>query len=300
MECRLLSIHLLTMPKKTSIDWGEVAGKLDRAPDDFLRIASKSWKSRLGKKKLQKSQRSAQDEHYDSIRKDAQQQEVWKEAHESVNEELLFSGEFTDKGEYLRLLQRVKLVKRTAKQIHIVAAYTLYSTTVIQGDEPVAWSKSPDGDLFGNFYRDWKPVIRYRLLRISRAKLYVSSGINSFEGTETTLNNGVSIKEWRRLCGMCLFSNEQEYAEWHLTRYEGKHKKSGVTNTNTCDLKTRNTDPYVLLGLPPNTSQAEIKAAYKRMAMKHHPDRGGDSVAFHKIKTAYNSLNGVVNKMNSS
>jgi DnaJ-class molecular chaperone len=33
------------------------------------------------------------------------------------------------------------------------------------------------------------------------------------------------------------------------------------------------------------------------MAMKHHPDRGGNATEFHKIKTAYNSLNGNHEKM---
>ena len=33
-----------------------------------------------------------------------------------------------------------------------------------------------------------------------------------------------------------------------------------------------------------------ITAAYKRMALKHHPDKGGDPAMFRLVKSAYDSL----------
>lgn len=45
-----------------------------------------------------------------------------------------------------------------------------------------------------------------------------------------------------------------------------------------------------VLGVPPTATQEEIKAAYRRLAMKHHPDRGGSADEFQKIKTAYEQL----------
>ena len=49
-------------------------------------------------------------------------------------------------------------------------------------------------------------------------------------------------------------------------------------------------DYYSTLGLKRGASDAEIKKAYRSMAMKHHPDRGGDQAKFKEISTAYDYL----------
>lgn len=47
---------------------------------------------------------------------------------------------------------------------------------------------------------------------------------------------------------------------------------------------------YETLGLQPNCSQADIKKTYRALAMKHHPDRGGDEKKFKEIEEAYRTL----------
>lgn len=49
-------------------------------------------------------------------------------------------------------------------------------------------------------------------------------------------------------------------------------------------------DHYSTLGVNKNASADEIKKAYRSLAMKHHPDRGGDQVKFQKIQEAYDTL----------
>lgn len=46
-------------------------------------------------------------------------------------------------------------------------------------------------------------------------------------------------------------------------------------------------DYYQILGVDKTSSQDDIKRAYRKLAMKHHPDRGGDDVEFKKINEAY-------------
>ena len=49
-------------------------------------------------------------------------------------------------------------------------------------------------------------------------------------------------------------------------------------------------DYYATLGLKRGASDAEIKKAYRSLAMKHHPDRGGDEKKFKEISQAYDFL----------
>jgi len=49
-------------------------------------------------------------------------------------------------------------------------------------------------------------------------------------------------------------------------------------------------NPYEILGVQPSATDAEIKQAYRKLAMKHHPDRGGDEEQFKKISDAYNLI----------
>ncbi len=49
-------------------------------------------------------------------------------------------------------------------------------------------------------------------------------------------------------------------------------------------------DYYQTLGVDRNSSQEDIKRAYRSLASKHHPDKGGDTVRFQEIQAAYATL----------
>jgi curved DNA-binding protein len=49
-------------------------------------------------------------------------------------------------------------------------------------------------------------------------------------------------------------------------------------------------DPYHTLGVERGASADDIKQAYRRLAARHHPDRGGDTARFQEIQQAYDAL----------
>lgn len=50
------------------------------------------------------------------------------------------------------------------------------------------------------------------------------------------------------------------------------------------------TDPYSILGVNKKSSDKEIKSAYRKLAMEHHPDKGGDQKRFQEITEAFEQI----------
>jgi DnaJ-class molecular chaperone len=49
-------------------------------------------------------------------------------------------------------------------------------------------------------------------------------------------------------------------------------------------------NPHSILGVKLTATWSEIKAAYRKLVMIHHPDKGGDAATFRKIQGAYEVL----------
>jgi hypothetical protein len=49
-------------------------------------------------------------------------------------------------------------------------------------------------------------------------------------------------------------------------------------------------EAYRVLGLPPEATAAQVKAAYRRLVADAHPDRGGEAAEFIRIRAAYEIL----------
>lgn len=48
--------------------------------------------------------------------------------------------------------------------------------------------------------------------------------------------------------------------------------------------------PYKILGVPSDATADDIKKAYRKAALKHHPDKGGDEENFKEVSKAYETL----------
>lgn len=47
---------------------------------------------------------------------------------------------------------------------------------------------------------------------------------------------------------------------------------------------------YTILGVEKSASEKEVKTAFRALAHKHHPDKGGDEKKFKEINEAYQTL----------
>lgn len=86
--------------------------------------------------------------------------------------------------------------------------------------------------------------------------------------------------------------------EYQQTSYQADSNATHETYENQyepaqeCNQKS-NDDYYEILGLKPGASQDEIKAAYRKLSKKYHPDvndAANASVVFRLINEAYNAL----------
>ena len=74
-----------------------------------------------------------------------------------------------------------------------------------------------------------------------------------------------------------------------LSQLAGRRIRPGLIRPG-CRLLATSYDPHQLLGVKPGASPKELKAAYRKQAMKYHPDRGGDPDKFKQISEAYSRL----------
>lgn len=57
-------------------------------------------------------------------------------------------------------------------------------------------------------------------------------------------------------------------------------------------------NPFEIIGVSEDASEREIKKAYRKLSMIHHPDKGGDEATFQQLSAAYRALTDPVSREN--
>lgn len=56
--------------------------------------------------------------------------------------------------------------------------------------------------------------------------------------------------------------------------------------------------PHEVLGVPPDATREEVRAAYRKLAARHHPDRtGGNPDEFYRATVAHDTMIEQLNKL---
>lgn len=76
--------------------------------------------------------------------------------------------------------------------------------------------------------------------------------------------------------------------EWEPIPEDLSAKKRAKKPKNTARFFSN--DPYRVLGVNKGSTKPEIRKAYLRLALDHHPNKGGNENIFKKIQKAYERL----------
>jgi hypothetical protein len=94
-----------------------------------------------------------------------------------------------------------------------------------------------------------------------------------------TLKGKNAEEEWRQL-----------YRRFVAVPRDERGLKDGGSVINGVDI-LKNFRPWVAFGLDPKkATKADVDKAFRKLAMKHHPDAGGDRKVFEKLVSMKNSV----------
>jgi DnaJ-class molecular chaperone len=79
---------------------------------------------------------------------------------------------------------------------------------------------------------------------------------------------------------VCFTLTGQNLRDFTSKVFNNLNKQSNITVCN----------PYKILGVLPDAPEYVVKAVYKAVANKVHPDKGGSDIEFRKIQEAYETI----------
>ncbi|SJL05392.1 related to tetratricopeptide repeat protein 2, dnajc7 [Armillaria ostoyae] len=83
---------------------------------------------------------------------------------------------------------------------------------------------------------------------------------------------------------------QQAQSDGNSTDADIRALKAELKKAETALKQSKTKDYYKILGVPRECSTADIKKAYRRESLKHHPDKGGDEEQFKLVAEAHSVL----------
>ena len=115
---------------------------------------------------------------------------------------------------------------------------------------------------------------------------------NSYESNEMDNSNYLNVYNKKDFYDQEKKREEQFIRSQNIRKkmFEEKARRRRTEFETSLNEVNNNIDPYQILGCNPNCNIEEIKKSYRNLALKHHPDRGGNAENFQLITKAYLSL----------
>jgi curved DNA-binding protein CbpA len=143
---------------------------------------------------------------------------------------------------------------------------------------------------FSNLYPTLRDVIK------KVATYYEKNGMSKEEAKEEAIRNFSEFfhsdfgkDAFKRL--KAKFKNqsvtEKKFSDLYFKIFEAEReaeREASIAGTNNTS------NSYSILGISKNATPENIKKAYRKLALKTHPNKGGDPEEFKKINSAYKKL----------
>lgn len=153
-----------------------------------------------------------------------------------------------------------------------------YSQQSIYNQQQSIYNQQP-------IYNQQQPIYNQQQNQIQLHHSMNSMSLNDFNNNEE-----VKQKEFEAELARELERKRREF-------YESQKRRREEYQAKLRELDHSNIDALNLLGLSPGFTIEQLKSAYRKTAVKCHPDRGGDAAQFELVTKCYMSL---LEKMRSS